>query len=116
MKESAKRDGRVRDIKKKLRVVIKFSQSILFEALSRDISLSGIFIMAKSPKILNMVTKGMELEFFIENNFDVMIPVKGIVSRIQRTDTDPENIGFALAISEITEKNKQLLTHIISYL
>ena len=102
--------------RKKIRILIKYKGDSLYESFTYDASLSGVFVLADSPEIFSFVRLGMELEFFLEYDLDVMIRAEGVVRRIQDKTATWRNRhnGFALEISRITEANKKLLSNIIS--
>ncbi|MBN2143553.1 MAG: PilZ domain-containing protein [Candidatus Aureabacteria bacterium] len=110
------REERKKDIRRKIRVICKITDDTLFESVTYDISLTGLFVMVHSPKVLNKICVGMELHFYVEYDFDTMIRLKGIVSRVQRDDPSYEKNGFAIAISEISSDSVHLLKKIIASL
>lgn len=86
------------------------------KVFSYDISQSGVFIIVNSLNPFKHLITGMELECYIEYNFDKMLKAKGIVSRIikPKDATDQLASGFALAFSEISDDNKDLLEQMIN--
>jgi hypothetical protein len=114
--QSLQREERKKDLRKKIRVICKLTDDTLFESFTYDISLTGLYVIVHSPRVLNKVCVGMELQFYVEYNLDTMIRLKGLVSRVQRDDPACEKNGFAIAVSEITPENTHLLKQMISSL
>jgi hypothetical protein len=115
-KEPTTRFERRKDTRKKIRVLVRLSPEIIFESSTYDISLSGLFILARSPNILNRVEIDMKLTVYVEFNFETMIEVQGKVSRVLKNEEHPDRNGFAVAIESISEQNKVLLQNMIASL
>ncbi|EKD28920.1 MAG: hypothetical protein ACD_79C00158G0004 [uncultured bacterium] len=110
------RNERVRDSKRKTRVLIRFSSDEVFESFTYDISNSGIFVIVKSAKVLQNIPTNQELKCFLEIDFNQMIEFKGIISRVNLDEQQPENNGFAIEIMDISDQNKVLLQTMIATL
>lgn len=113
MDRSEKRYDRRKHPRKKVRVLVRFKDSFLFESFTYDVSLNGVFVLADSDNILDRLSTGIELDFYLEYKLDAMIKARGIVRRIQHEEKPKGKKGFALEITTITQENRTLLNSII---
>jgi len=75
-----------------------------------------VFVLAHSEDILDRLSLGLEVEFYLEYKLDSIIKAMGIVRRIQYKEKPKGKKGFALEITKITEENRKLLANIIDAL
>ena len=114
MSDEEKRKDRRKHPRKKLRVLIKFTEFLIFESFTYDVSLNGVFVLLDSDEIMARVTLGLNLEFYLEYKLDLMIKAMGIVKRIQSEDEPGRPRGFAMGITEMSEDNRLLFEGIVN--
>ena len=79
MGSNEKRQERRKHPRKKVRVLVRFKDQFLFESFTYDVSLNGVFVLVESENILERLSLGLELEFYLEYKLDAMMKATGTV-------------------------------------
>jgi len=110
------RGERKKNLDKKIRVLVRFSEIFLFESFAKDISKSGAFVVVKSKKELRKMAQGKEVTVYLEFDLENMFECRGIITRVHENPSQLEYQGFGLAFANLSNENQLYLQQMLANL